>query len=330
MDKKLLKRLCYIVAIVLIVSLIVIYSTIDFENIKKISLFQPKFILLALLSLAMGLFLDGTRLVHLIRVVGEKTTTYETVKVVFSNYFLALLTPGATGGAVAQVMFLKKAEVPISKATVVVLVRTMLSISFLVLVLPVVLGFDRTVTAWISEKTLGIIVLILIALYICLIGLLQTTYPEKWLVFFLRNINHDIRRRIYKFYKEMKITSQIFIGNPISMIRVFFESGLSLLFIYATVPILFYGLDSSIHVGQVMCRMIVLNLILYFTPTPGGVGVAEAGFVMLFSGMLPVGTVGIMAIAWRVLVEYLPFVIGGFFCIKTFGADVLTKIAGKK
>ena len=42
--------------------------------------------------------------------------------------------------------------------------------------------------------------------------------------------------------------------------------------------------------------MVLLNLVLYFSPTPGGSGVAEAGFVVLFSELLPGGLVCIMAV----------------------------------
>ena len=41
-----------------------------------------------------------------------------------------------------------------------------------------------------------------------------------------------------------------------------------------------------------MGRMIILNILLYFSPTPGGSGIAEGGFILLFNSMLPEGTVG--------------------------------------
>ena len=45
----------------------------------------------------------------------KKLTTRQVVNVVLSNYFLALVTPGASGGAVAQIMFMRKAGVPVAK-----------------------------------------------------------------------------------------------------------------------------------------------------------------------------------------------------------------------
>lgn len=50
---------------------------------------------------------------------------------VFSNYFLALLTPGQGGGGIAMLMFMKRAGVPVAKSTLIVIVRTVFSILFL-------------------------------------------------------------------------------------------------------------------------------------------------------------------------------------------------------
>lgn len=330
MNKKLIKQFAYLLIVIGIISFAVIYCTIDLNSISQLDLFKVEYVLMALLSVTLGFVFDGTRLRSLLSTVGEKITFAETAKVVFSNYFLALLTPGATGAAVAQVMFLKKAGVPVSKATVVVLVRTVMSIGFLIFVLPLALRFDGTVTPWLSKEALEIISLLLVVFFIMLIYLVRTTYPEQLLVFLTRNLNHELKRRIYKFYKEIKITILIFLKNPVTVLRAFIESGASLMFIYLTVPILFYGLDPAINIGNTMCRMIVLNLILYFAPTPGGAGIAEGGFIVLFKPLLPAGTVGIMAIAWRSLVEYLPFAIGAYFSIQTFGADVLNKIYKKE
>lgn len=251
------------------------------------------------------------------------------MQVVFSNYFLALLTPGATGGAIAQVMFLKKAGVPVGKATVVVLVRTILSILFLITTIPFVLHYDNSLIPSLSKNTIYLFSSTLVILAIISVLLMRTKYPEYFLVFFTKSLNRSLKRKIYFFYKEIKTATFLFFNKPLCIFRVYLESGLSLLFIYAVVPILFYGLDETINMFVTMGRMIILNLLLYFAPTPGGAGIAEGGFVMLFKPLLPIGTVGILAIVWRIMVEYLPFIIGAYFSIKTFGPDIVARISKK-
>ncbi|MFR0064892.1 MAG: lysylphosphatidylglycerol synthase domain-containing protein [Veillonella parvula] len=65
------------------------------------------------------------------------------LRVIFSNYFMAMLTPGASG-AVAQVLVLRSYGVPISKGTPIVLIRTVFSIMFLVIMLPLVFLRDAS------------------------------------------------------------------------------------------------------------------------------------------------------------------------------------------
>ncbi|MBR1694872.1 MAG: flippase-like domain-containing protein, partial [Selenomonas sp.] len=124
---KVYKRFIVLILLVVVISGVVIYTTVDINTLKNLNRFQPWSIGLAVLAVGLGMFFDGSRLMHMVKISNEKISLYQAVQVVFGNYFLALLTPGATGGAVAQLMFLRHAGVPTGKATVLVIVRTLLS-----------------------------------------------------------------------------------------------------------------------------------------------------------------------------------------------------------
>ena len=100
---------------------------------------------------------------------------------------------------------------------------------------------------------------------------------------------------------------------------VFVESGASLLFLYAIAPALMVAFTHQIDIIAILNRMILLNLILYFAPTPGGTGVAEGLFIYLFTAYLPVGTVGLVAVGWRIVAEYIPFFIGMYSVFTLYG-----------
>ena len=127
------------------------------------------------------------------------------------------------------------------------------------------------------------------------------------------------------FYRDIKGAVFLLSAAPVTMIRISIESGASLLCIYSVVPFLIAGLGVEADWVTIMGRMIFLNLLLYFAPTPGGSGVAEGGFVLLFNEFLPSGTVGILAVVWRMIVEYLPFMIGFIYTLRVFGRDFLSK-----
>ena len=333
MSEKLVKRLTMLFAFVVLISVAVIYFTFDIRALEYLTMFKPECILLALGCLAVGLFFDGLRLITLADVTGAKLTLKQVVNVVLSNYFLALVTPGASGGAIAQIMFMRKAGVPVAKATVVVLVRTVMSIFFLILLVPVVLHNDSDIGEWMSPSVIMTVSVLFTALPVIVFFLMRTQYPEKWLDKLTRRFSYNTRQNCFIWYEEFKNAFKIMAKHPLKVLRAFVESGLSLLGIYATVPAFFTGLSNfNFDLCEVMGRMILLNLVLYFSPTPGGSGVAEVGFVALFSNILPNGVVGIMAVMWRFAAEYLPFLLGAFVSIRAFGADVMNmaSISGNK
>jgi uncharacterized protein (TIRG00374 family) len=333
MSEKLMKRLTILFAFVVLISVAVIYFTFDIRALEYLTMFKPQCILLALGCLAVGLFFDGLRLITLADVTGAKLTLKQVVNVVLSNYFLALVTPGASGGAIAQIMFMRKAGVPVAKSTVVVLVRTVMSIFFLILLVPVVLHNDSDIGEWMAPSVIMTVSVLFTSLPVLVFFLMRTQYPEKWLDKLTSKFSYTTRKNCFIWYEEFKNAFKIMAKHPINVLRAFIESGLSLLGIYATVPAFFTGLNNfSFDLFEVMGRMILLNLVLYFSPTPGGSGVAEVGFVALFSNILPDGVVGIMAVMWRFAAEYLPFLLGAFVSIRAFGADVMNmaSISGNK
>lgn len=327
MNKKLLVRLIMLFAFVLMISAAVIYFTFDIRALDYLAMFESRCIFLALGCLFVGLFFDGLRLITLAKVTDERLTLRQIVNVVLSNYFLALVTPGASGGAIAQVMFMRKAGVPVAKATVVVLVRTIMSIFFLILLVPFVLHSDSDIVNWMPAYLLTLLSVVFISLPVVAFFLMRTRYPEQWLYVCTEKFSYTTRRNCFIWYREFKNAFVVMGKHPLMVMRAFIESGLSLLFIYATVPSFFTGLNINFNLVQVMGRMVLLNLVLYFTPTPGGSGVAEAGFVVLFSNILPNGVEGIMAVLWRFAAEYLPFLLGAVVTIRAFGSDVLNMAA---
>ena len=99
------KRLCVLIFFVSVISAGVIYFTVDINTLSSLTQFNPLAIIAALISISFGLFLDGLRLVQLVNISNEKISFSQALHVVFGNYFLALLTPGFSGGAIAQVLF---------------------------------------------------------------------------------------------------------------------------------------------------------------------------------------------------------------------------------
>ncbi len=319
------RRLILLLLFVAIFSYGAIHYTIDVNTFHHLTSFQPWSVIAALLSVLVGLFLDGWRLVELVRLSDEKITSDEAARVVFGNYFLALLTPGFSGGAVAQVMFLRYAKVPMGKAAVIVVVRTIVSLIFLFLCMPFILLDDNGILPWVSnDLLLGISIIIVAAIAFSVVAMVKG-YFDKVMMFLVKRLSYKNGKKIVRFYRDNQKAIMLLLSSPLGMLKVFVLSGLSLIALYAVAPFLLMGLGAKIDWLTAIGRMIFLNLFLYFSPTPGGSGIAEGGFVLLFKSMAPIGTVGIVAVGWRFFAEYLPFFVGFYYTVKTFGREFLGK-----
>jgi uncharacterized protein (TIRG00374 family) len=318
-------RIAALTAVIAGISLAVLYFTFDASTLTALTRFHPVSLLGVLLVIAVGMYFDAARLVRLCAVAGYQVSMTAATRVVFGNYFLALLTPGASGGAMIQVLFLKRAGIPTGTATVVVLARTILSIFFLLICLPVVFYFDPQILPWFDRQGIVRIALFLLGLAIVGMLLLRSRISDRLAVVTLKRLPIRWRFRLMKVYRDMRGALGLIAASPLQVLRAFLESALSLLALYAMVPLLLAGMGASLDWLQVMGRMIFINLLLYFAPTPGGAGVAEGLFINSYRSMASLGTVGVAALGWRLFAEYLPACVGGYYTLKVFGRSFLGK-----
>ena len=318
-------RVAALTAVIAGISLAVLYWTFDASTLTALTRFHPASLLGVLLVIAVGMYFDASRLVRLCAVADYQVSLSAALRVVFGNYFLALLTPGASGGAMIQVLFLKRAGIPTGTATVVVLARTMLSIFFLLVCLPAVFYFDPQILPWFDRRGVVRIALFLLGLAIVGMLLLHSRIADRLAVVTLKRLPIRWRFRLMKVYRDMRGALGLLAAAPLQVLLAFLESALSLLALYAMVPLLFAGMGASLDWLLVMGRMIFINLLLYFAPTPGGAGVAEGLFINSYRGFAPLGTVGVTALGWRLFAEYLPAGIGCYFTVKVFGQSFFAK-----
>lgn len=322
---KMIKRGIAMFLLLFLVSIGIIYYTIDIEALKTISTFNEESLLLSVIALALGMYFDGLRLQRLVKIGGYHLSIKAVLRVIFSNYFMAMLTPGASGGAVVQVLVLKSYGIPLGKGTPIVLIRTVFSIMFLVIMLPLVFMYDNIEIPYISRDML--LILSFLAVIATLLGtyLLQTKYMRQ----FVYTIAHRFKAHKTKDWLAKLETLNQGLGllykKPMQSLIVFIESGVSLICLYGIAPALMFAFTTDVPIIQVLDRMILLNLILYFAPTPGGAGIAEGLFVVLFAPYVPSGTVGIIAVAWRVMAEYIPFFIGMYGTLTLYGRQFVAR-----
>ena len=321
------KRGILIGLLLIIVSGITIYFTIDIESLATLGTFNLSSLGLAALALTLGMYFDGLRLQRLVRMGGYSLSLVAILRVIFGNYFMAMLTPGASGGAVAQALILRSYQVPIGKAAPIVLVRTVFSILFLIVMLPIILLTEQIDVPYITNsQLLGISIFVVISTFVG-IYMLQTRLMKQLVAWISKVMKNGNPKAWLLKLDEFNGGLSLLYANPLQSLIVFIESALSLLCLYAIAPALIYAFTTDISIVEILNRMILLNLILYFAPTPGGTGIAEGLFVYLFAPFVPVGTVGLVAVAWRIVAEYVPFFIGMYSELTLYGQHIASSVS---
>ncbi|MDY3974595.1 lysylphosphatidylglycerol synthase transmembrane domain-containing protein [uncultured Veillonella sp.] len=316
---KLIKRGLLLATLLLLISGLTIYFTIDMESLRTLNTFNASSLLLAALALSLGMYFDGKRLQRLVKMGGYSLSIKAILRVIFGNYFMAMLTPGASGGAIAQMLILKSYGVPIIKGAPIVLVRTVFSIFFLIVMLPIIFLHGSITIPYISNETLLQLSLLMVLCTIIGLYVLRTRYMKRLVLLGATRLKKGDPKAWLSKLTELNEGLGLLYAKPFQSLIVFIESGLSLLFLYGIAPALMWAFTINIPIVDILNRMILLNLILYFAPTPGGTGVAEGLFIYLFTDFLPAGTVGLVAVGWRIVAEYVPFFIGMYSVFTLYG-----------
>ncbi|WP_298705092.1 lysylphosphatidylglycerol synthase transmembrane domain-containing protein [uncultured Veillonella sp.] len=321
---KLIKRGIVLASVLLVISGLTIYFTIDMESLRTLNTFNVSSLLLAFMALAIGMYFDGKRLQRLVKMGGYRLSIKAILRVIFGNYFMAMLTPGASGGAIAQMLILKSYGVPIMKGAPIVLVRTVFSIFFLIVMLPFIFLNESITIPYISNETLLQISLLMVICTIVGLYVLRTRLMKQLVLWGAGKLKKGSPKLWLAKLSEVNDGLGLLYAKPFQSLIVFVESGLSLLFLYGIAPALMWAFTTELPIVDILNRMILLNLILYFAPTPGGTGVAEGLFIYLFTDFLPVGTVGLVAVGWRIVAEYVPFFIGMYSVFTLYGHRFLS------
>jgi len=128
-----------------------------------------------------------------------------------------------------------------------------------------------------------------------------------------------------KFFKEIDHFSKIFRiflkKRKITLILATFWILFSFIveFFIAIAIIKGFGFDPPII--KCLAIQFLIRPIIYFAPSPGGAGFWEFTYLGVFSMYMPHKLIGISVLIWRILITYLPVIIGGIFLSREFRHD---------
>ncbi len=239
--------------------------------------------------------------------------------------FMGAATPSQTGGGVAQVYVLVKEGASPGQAVTVLFMTFMSTLIFYVLISVTLLVLSACgELPWLSTPVPFIIATIIFGTLLTL-GLLTMARPARiqawlerrsewlerheWLRRFVDRVQEGIREGGQGIERIARHEKRRFLASvPITVLvfgNKYFAGYLAARALGLHPPLL-----------ELMAMQVVLNVIIYFIPTPGGSGGAELSAAVLMSRFVPQPMLPPFTILWRTATMYLSVVVGGILLIR--------------
>jgi hypothetical protein len=297
---------------------------------------RPGWLLLALLLASSDWFGGGIRIYLLTRHVWPKTPFWGMVMAGGLTAWAAYLTPAQTGAGPTMIMTMRRFGVPLPEAMTSVVMSFLTTVIFFAIAGPLALflGAGTSLAGHLtgignislydvfktSAATFGLIGTILIlalgfpnittSLFHRLVNWLEAHHGERW-----AQRVEGLRAGIDRMHE----CTVLYFRTPSGLFQIFvalFTSGLAhanrLLAGYVAMKAL--GLPASFV--DILIVQVVVSFLLYFAPTPGGAGMAEALSALVMVKYVPAGYLAAYTIIWRFTMSYATVIFGSFVFYK--------------
>jgi hypothetical protein len=283
-------------------------------------------VLLGLIALlAVYYALDTLRFLFVLKTLGFRLPFFYILKLSFVNIFVSAVTPFAAGGGFVQVYFLVKKGVSFGSAMAASTIRTLLSMSILIIVAPVIAFMNPALLDALPGPFIFLL-MVTIAFYLGIFALLfrlsVNEKPVKRLI--LRIMRFLERRRLLSRRRTNRVCLTLFTeARRFTVgVRMFLRGkkshlSLSVLFTVLFLTALFsftflltLPMEDSAPPLVIYQSQILITVMTYFAFTPGASGVAEGGFALLFSESVDSKFIASLTLLWRFFTVYVGTLIG--------------------
>ncbi|MFW5976596.1 MAG: lysylphosphatidylglycerol synthase transmembrane domain-containing protein [Bacillota bacterium] len=288
-----------------------------------ITTFSFRWIISLLALLGIYFLLDGLRLHYILKVLKLEVEFTHIFKLVFINIFISNITPFASGGGIAQVYFLHKKGIPLGNATAATTIRTVMSLTFILISAPLVFIGNKDIASRFAEAPIFLYLVIFILLYLIFFYIIifrnrlikATVYS---FLHFLKSKNLISRKKYFRYLKYLLKHIELFgnnlilfvKGNTLYIILSIFYTVLFLLAEFSFSMLILRGMGYQVNYLSVIFMQIIILFLMYFAPTPGATGVAEGGYSLLFSRLVSQDNIFPLLFAWRFFTKYIGIGIG--------------------
>ena len=308
-------------------SLVAVYHIAsDQSSFLSLGIFSKGLFLKLAILLIVYFTTDMLRFYYVLKSIDVTVPLKHMLSLAFINIFVSNITPSATGGGFAQIYLLNKRGVSIGAATAGSSIRTALPILFFSICTPLILIFNHNIERIFPNRNMGVYVLVMLGFDLVAIWIVTKLlrHPETIVLMitkikrvFLKRGKREDGKLIHfldKLIQETDLFSHHFMmylhGNKKYVLLSIFYTFVFLFSLFLIPYLLIQDLNTQVSLTDIVLSQIVITTVMYFAPTPGAAGVAEAAFVTLFSSYVSQSHIVSVTFAWRLFSIYIGMIIG--------------------
>lgn len=318
------KGLTVFLAISTITAMALLYRGVDSSTWAGMKRIKPEYGLLAGVSMFIYWCLNGLRFQILIKGLGENVSFWVSFRAFVANLFLGAVTPFQTGGGPLQIYILNRAGVPLAKAFSGCLVGAMLTILSLVSSTIAIFLFKRDLGSIFGKSMPAIFSVVsftfLFAMALFILSLFRMNMLKRIIgkgLDFMARERSSITERVMgglDQYSECMVTYAR--AQKRTLVAAFFLTMSSIAMLSLVAPLILAGLNFQQDVSQVLSIQFILNFIVYFSPTPGGSGIAElSSHWMMSSATSGQSMLEFYTLIWRFFTNFAGVGLGGLIVL---------------
>ena len=322
----------------ILVLLIALYLQSKIFGVEKIESLvtiehSVKYIIFGLLVCISLMLLEMLQVYVLLFKAMKKSHPFISYKCAAMGKYYGSLFGMATGGKTYQMFYLNSKGFSAGVSTGVPVVSyTLYQFVFAVVSFVVLLTSFSFVALERSTAMLVLSIISLILTFFMIIIILLMSFSKKlapaimiWIVTALKKMKFIKSKRAginhgRKILEEYRRTMKYLLGNFTTMF-VSILVNVATIVLTAMLPYLIYCIfyvPTSTTFIEIFAKVIICNLAMKYIPLPGGVGIAELSFTVLFSNMFTGGTLFWAMLFWRILGGYIYILQGIVFMVYGF------------
>lgn len=329
-SKKLI--ISFIIFIFLIaLTFIVLFNNNEFTvSLNVLKNIIPGYIIIAIVCALFFVAGEGINIKIMLDFLGKKVSVFNTIKYAFIGFFFSSITPSASGGQPAQVYFMYKDDISPAESSLVLIMQ--FACFQIITIVFGILSYFYNINLFVSINPivrtlllcgiiLNAIILLIVILFIfsknISIKLINMTISFLKL-FKLKNIQKielKLKNELDKYGKNTIIIKK----KPLIFIKVLLVVMLEFICLYS-IP---YFISISFNMNSVsFLNIFTIQAVLFLSvsslPFPGGVGITEGAFLILYNLIFSKEILGSALTVNRLISFYFPLIISFIIFIITY------------